>query len=205
MITCKEDLIGTEFKVTCKEEADLLKSKCELLGIEHATWSSCSYTGGVMRGIISKNLDTYHSRKLLFTVVQEGDDSMPEFRSLRFVDIKELSKQKPTKFVKVEESIFDLREEFERGELYFRWLGNGEQGSGGVGYDKIDDINMLLVRWEEKRVYRKVEIDWRDEVKKLGGSAIFHDDGDLFLILDSDCDRFVSMCHKVAELTDKPE
>jgi hypothetical protein len=208
MITCKEDLIGTEFKITCKEEANLLKSKCELFGIEHATWSCCNYSDGVMRGIIGKDLDTYHSCKLLFTSREEGACSMPEFRSLRFVDIKELSKPKPTKFVKVEESIFDLKEEFDSGELYFRWLGNGEQGSGGVGYDQIDDINMLLVRWEEKRVYRQVEIDWRSELREaleltshrpLGTGSVRVGDSDL-----TD-DEFISLCHKVAELTDKPE
>ena len=128
-----------------------------------------------------------------------------EFRSLRFVDIKELSKPKPTKFVKVEESIFDLKEEFEGGELYFLHA---------FGYDQIDDINMLLVRWEEKRVYRQVEIDWRDELVSFVDSCEC-----LNLDVHLRCfdkipavpyevalhNEFIALCHKVAELTDKPE
>ncbi|CAM0040610.1 hypothetical protein VPHK435_0016 [Vibrio phage K435] len=155
MITCKEDLIGTEFKVTCKEEADLLKEKCKSLGIEHATWSSCNYTDGVMRGVIGKDLGTYHSCKLLFTDKPEDSDSMDEFKSLRFVDTKDLVKSTPTKFVKVEESIFDLKDELERGELYYY--------QGGE-YFKITDTRQLAVHAHYKSAYRKVEIDWRDEV-----------------------------------------
>lgn len=199
MITCKEDLIGTEFKVTCKEEADLLKSKCELLGIEHATWSSCNYSDGVMRGIIGKDLDTYHSCKLLFTGRSEGACSMPEFRSLRFVDINELSKPKQTKFVKVEESIFDLKEEFEKGELY--------AVNGREKHFVINNEGWLTNAKSNGNVYRKVEIDWRDEVKSKYSLTDFRnlDDEGCINLGDWTPDGFIKLCHFVAELTDKPE
>lgn len=69
------------------------------------------------------------------------------------------------KYVPVEvESIFDLREMFEKGELYFRWLGNPEKGSGGVGYDQITNENMLICRYEEGRLLVREEVSWQDEV-----------------------------------------
>lgn len=80
-------------------------------------------------------------------------------------DIKEQPKRVKVDYVKVEDSIFDLRPYFEAGELYFRWLGNGEEGSGGVGYDKITTESMLLCRYEEGRLLRRIEteITERDE------------------------------------------
>ncbi|AUS00753.1 hypothetical protein NVP1278O_18 [Vibrio phage 1.278.O._10N.286.54.E8] len=208
MITCKEDLIGTEFKVTCKEEASLLKEKCKSLGIEHATWRSCSYTGGVMRGVVAKDLGTYHSCKLLFTDKPEDSDSMDEFKSLRFVDIKELKpKPTPTKFVKVEESIFDLKGEFERGELY---------SSDCEGhYTQLKCEKKLYLAAHQYSVYRQVEIDWSDELDSyLDSISSLDSNFDEKVTLDfskskfayslSD-DEFVAACHLVASLTEKPE
>lgn len=65
----------------------------------------------------------------------------------------------PTKtyrYEKVTDSIFDLKEEFERGELYFAWVGNS------VGYEKITDEKMLLCRYEEKRILRRIEVTERE-------------------------------------------
>ena len=108
------------------------------------------------------------------------------------------STTKPTKFVKVEESIFDLRGEFERGELYFsEW---GEEKT----FAKIKKEHRLMNNLNSGNVYRQVEIDWRDEVKRLDKSAIFHDSGDLFLIIDTNSNDFISMCHEIASLTEKP-
>ncbi len=210
MITCKEDLIGTEFKVTCKEEADLLKEKCKSLGIEHATWSSCSYTGGVMRGVIAKDLGTYHSCKLLFTDKLEDSDSMDEFKSLRFVDIKDL-KPTPTKFVKVEEPIFDLKAEFENGELY---------SSNCEGhYTQLKCEKKLYLAAHQDSVYRKVEINWTDELdefltaKKFDGASVNNLDisgindslGTVSANMELRFNDFIEMCHLVASLTEKPE
>lgn len=206
MITCKEDLIGTEFKVTCKEEADLLKEKCKSLGIEHATWSSCSYTGGVMRGLVGKDLGTPHSCKLLFTGRSECDDSMDEFRALRLAGIKDL-KPKQTKFVKVEESIFDLKGEFERGELFTKL---------GDTYIPLSDCEKAFASsLLASSIYRQVEIDWLDELDSYLDSmsspdSIFDETVTLefskskFAYNMSD-NEFVSACHLVASLTEKPE
>ncbi|CAH9015075.1 conserved hypothetical protein [Vibrio phage 466E53-1] len=199
MITCKEDLIGTEFKITCKEEADLLKEKCESLGVKHATWSSCNYTGGIMRGVIAKDLGTYHSCKLLFTDKPENSYSMDEFKSLRLVDIKDLVKSTPTKFVKVEESIFDLKEEFERGELY--------AVNGREKHFVINNEGWLTNAKSNGNVYRQVKVDWRDEVNKAYGAVELPsgERGKLYMGESWDEQEFIKFCHLVASLTEKPE
>lgn len=102
----------------------------------------------------------------------------------------------PTKFVKVEEPIFDLKSEFERGELYL----SDCEGH----YTQLKCEKKLYLAAHQDSVHRKVEIDWRDEVRKLDESAIFHDGGNLFLIIDSNSNDFVSMCHEIASLTEKP-
>lgn len=80
-------------------------------------------------------------------------------------EVSETSAAQNYKYTPVEvESIFDLREMFEKGELYFRWLGNPEKGSGGVGYDQITNENMLIYRYEEGRLLTRKEISWQDEV-----------------------------------------
>ena len=70
--------------------------------------------------------------------------------------------EKTYRYEKVTDSIFDLKEEFERGELYFAWLGNPEPVSNSVGYDKITDEKMLLCRYEEKRILRRIEVTERE-------------------------------------------
>ena len=63
---------------------------------------------------------------------------------------------KTYRYEKVTDSIFDLKAEFECGELYFAWVGNS------VGYDKITDEKMLLCRYEEKRILRRIEVTERE-------------------------------------------
>ena len=75
---------------------------------------------------------------------------------------KEALCEKTYRYEKVTDSIFDLKEEFERGELYFAWLGNHEPGSNSVGYDQITDEKMLLCRYEEKRLLRRIEVTERE-------------------------------------------
>ncbi len=91
------------------------------------------------------NLETYNS-------IVEGDDTT---FILRAAALQEKKPRTKVEYVKVTDSIFDLRPDFEAGELYFRWLGNSEQGSGGVGYDKITTESMLLCRYEEGRLLRR--------------------------------------------------
>lgn len=187
MITCKEDLHNTWIKNDKGELRDLYISLAKSFGIIDETchgglpfigifseWEGCEVVGNT-----SELLFDQESRKQL--------------------TIKDLKKEKPTptKFVKVEESIFDLKGEFERGELY---------SSNCEGhYTQLKYKKSFYLAAHQDSIYRKVEIDWRDEVKKLDKSAIFHDDGDLFLIIDSNSNDFISMCHEIASLTEKPE
>ena len=117
---------------------------------------------------------------------------------LRAAALEEKPKRVKVSYVKVEDSIFDLRPDFEDGELF--------QAMNNESYQVITGELKLAELLSYGLVCRKVEteIDWRDEVKRLDESAIFHDDGDLFLIIDSKSDDFISMCHDVASLTEKP-
>tara|TARA_R110002020_G_scaffold1840_2_gene8424 strand:- start:240 stop:560 length:321 start_codon:yes stop_codon:yes gene_type:complete len=102
-------------------------------------------------------------------------------------------------YVKVEESIFDLKEELEKGELYFY--------QGGE-YFSITDENQLCCHIKHNSVYRQFEIDWASELREvleltshrpLGTGSVRVGGSDL-----TD-DEFILLCHRVAELTDKPE
>ncbi|AUR81342.1 hypothetical protein NVP1003O_67 [Vibrio phage 1.003.O._10N.286.48.A2] len=80
-------------------------------------------------------------------------------------------KPKPTKFVKVEEFIFDLEEEFERGKLYFEGAAVAAI-SGGVflsndEYVKINSKESLCEHYVNGNVYRQVEVDWIESVTVL--------------------------------------
>ncbi len=98
MINKKEDLYGTEFAITNKEEAQALQDLCDSLGIEPGDWSGCQYTGGAMRGLVSFDIGTAHSCKLVFTSKLPDTDTMEEFKLLRKADISEILKeQKRTK------------------------------------------------------------------------------------------------------------
>lgn len=95
----------------------------------------------------------------------------PDYVELTLGDFEEVGDEvdedTPTKYkytpIEVE-SIFDLRNMFEDGELYFRWLGNPEKGSGGVGYDRITDEKMLICRYEEGKLLTREKVTWQDEV-----------------------------------------
>ncbi len=118
-----------------------------------------------------------------------------------FVMIEKSSKEKPTKFVKVEESIFDLKEEFEKGELYV----NDYEGH----YAQLKSEKELACSVLGDLVYLKVAIDWRDEaaemVKGLGIPYSCNGAGHIMGVSWDDENEFIALCHKVAELTDKPE
>lgn len=92
-------------------------------------------------------------------IVYDGKTNNPFIGSrveIKLSDLKQ-EKQKPTKFVKIKESIFDLKEEFEMGELY-------EKGSG---YTKLISESDFAFACRENAVYRKVEIDWIESVTVL--------------------------------------
>lgn len=98
-----------------------------------------------------------------------GVDRDPSMNKSRYVlKAKALEETKTYRYEKVADSIFDLKEEFERGELYFAWP---EPGSNSVGYDKITEEKMLLCRYEEKRLLRRIEVTERKLFIEQGQSV----------------------------------
>lgn len=69
-------------------------------------------------------------------------------------------KRTRTEYEKVTESIFDLRDEFERGELYF------SEWSKGEVFVQIKTEALLLGNIQADNLYRRVEkeIDWHSEL-----------------------------------------
>lgn len=195
MITCKEDLHNTWIKNDKGELRDLYISVAASFGIKNETcmgglkfigifseWGGCGFVGNT-----SELLFDQESRKQL--------------------TIKDLKKEKPesTKFVKVEESIFDLKGEFERGELY---------SSDCEGhYTQIKCEKKFYLAAYKDSIYRKVEIDWRDELVSFVDSCEC-----LNLDVHLRCfdktpsvpyetvlhNEFIALCHKVSSLTEKP-
>ncbi|AUR87856.1 hypothetical protein NVP1105O_13 [Vibrio phage 1.105.O._10N.286.49.B4] len=188
MITCKEDLINTYVKTDGEELVRLYLEKCKEFGF---TWFS-----GADISSYKPNGSAVGLNKDITLSVTNGSLDYFDDENCRELTLSDL-KPTPTKFVKVEESIFDLKGEFERSELY---------SSDCEGhYTQLKCEKKLYLAAHQDSVYRQVEIDWRDEVRKLDESAIFHDGGNLFLIIDSNSNDFVSMCHEIASLTEKPE
>ncbi|WWO62300.1 hypothetical protein [Vibrio phage vB_VcM_SY] len=198
MITRKEDLHNTWIKNDRGELRDLYISVAKSFGINDETctgglefigifseWGGCGFVGNS-----SKLLLDQESRKQL--------------------TIQDLKKEKPTptKFVKVEESIFDLKAEFERGELY-------QKPEFARDYSAVSNAQALAGALNGGFCYRQVEIDWRDEVVKFLNDDNIGDSGPIKGSLkgemsDIDWDYFaesdfIEMCHIVASLTEKPE
>ncbi len=191
MITCKEDLHNTWIKNDKGELRDLYISIAASFGIKNeilmsglpfigifSEWGGCGFVGNT-----SELLFDQESRKQL--------------------TIKDLKKEKPkpTKFVKVEESIFDLKEEFEKGELYVSTC----EGH----YTQILGENGLFLAAFNNSIYRQVEIDWRESVVSIaprgyGVSAW----GEVDLRIDGSYskEQALILANAIIEsLTDKPE
>ncbi|CAM0051559.1 hypothetical protein VPHF89G1_0002 [Vibrio phage F89 g1] len=188
MITCKEDLIDTYVKNTPELRREFLS-----FAVKFGLIDSKSKIGESSEdAVVAYWSDATGEGPGVGCWFAYADQIKEECRELTLSDLKPT----PTKFVKVEESIFDLKGEFERGELY---------SSNCEGhYTQLKYKKSLYLAAHQDLVYRKVEIDWRDEVKKLDSHAIFHDDGDLYFIIDSNSNDFISMCHEIASLTENP-
>lgn len=195
MITCKEDLMNTYVKNTPELRRGFL-SLAVKFGLIDSKSKVCESSEDAM---VAYWQNVTGDNPTVGCWLAYAYQIKEECRELTISDLEST----PTKFVKVEESIFDLKGEFERGELFTKkaW---GE-------YVLIKEDTHLASLYEMQShenskigIYRQVEIDWRDEVKKLNKSAIFHDDGDLFLVIDSNSSDFISMCHEIASLTEKP-
>ncbi|AOQ26676.1 hypothetical protein [Vibrio phage 2E1] len=184
MITCKEDLINTyivkgddaltkAYISACKEYVDVYALQCD-------RWP--------------EDRHLYFSSKCKH--IQSGECDTSKYKEITLKDLK----SKPTKFVKVEGSIFDLKEEFERGELY--------SSDCDGHYTQLKCEKKLYLAAHQDSVHRKVEIDWRDEVnsyflktKVLGVDCTIEESIETNFYND----EFISLCHLVASLTEKPE
>ena len=149
MITCKEDLFDTYIKNDFGKLRDLYVSACNEFGIEK--FIDCKLDLDVI-AVFSCNSGVSDPWELIDI---NREDEISEMTELT---LKDLAKPTPTKFVKVEESIFDLKEEFERGELY---------SSDCEGhYTQLKCEKKLYLAAHQDSVYQQVEIDWTDEVVK---------------------------------------
>ncbi|AUR94880.1 hypothetical protein NVP1199A_14 [Vibrio phage 1.199.A._10N.286.55.C10] len=203
MITCKEDLIGTYILNDRGELREMYIKKALEFGL--SVNSACLTT----------------SSDLIFTKSQSADFGMVDhaltieylkrtYGAQREATLMDL-KPTPTKFVKVEESIFDLKEEFERGELY---------SSDCEGhYTQLKCEKKLYLAAHQDSVYRQVEINWTDELgsflakKAFDGASVNNLDisdlndnlGTVSASMELRFNDFIEMCHLVASLTEKPE
>jgi hypothetical protein len=148
MITCKEDLIGTyvdgrDIKLGNEYQKLLFKFGVKWLHFDDQEVRTAS---GMTNHFCFNGEFLSWSRK-------EPADINYE-KKLTLKDLK----PKPTKFVKVEESIFGLKEEFESGELYRVYVHHGDNPMYGV----IDSEFSLIQAADRSNVYRQVETTERD-------------------------------------------
>ncbi len=133
--------------------------------------------------------------------VDVGYEDLPDLVDSILRSKKESAKPKPTKFVKVEESIFDLKEEFDGGELYVSTC----EGH----YTQILGEKGLFLAAFNNSIYRQVEIDWRESVVSIaprgyGVSAL----GEVDIRIDGayNKEQVLILANAIIEsLTDKPE
>lgn len=138
MITCKEDLQNTYVKNDNGELANC--------------YISASKRFGFSQLIVNKESASY------FVCGDEtigGRTTSDCFDNLKQLKLSDFKPQKPTRteYVKVTESIFDLKEEFEKGRLFHNEC-------------VIRSATALAECYTKDNIYRRIEkeVDWRDEV-----------------------------------------
>lgn len=158
-ITCKEDLLNTYIKNDNDELLDLFISKMKEFGIKSCDDPDFEYLRGGNKPFIFCSTQFSGCGQ-----AEWGRCGCSKYRRLTLDDFKPASPKTKPVYTPVTESIFDLKEDFEAGNLYFRWFGNPES-EDSVGYDQITDENMLFSRYEEKRLLRKTEkpVEWFEE------------------------------------------
>lgn len=188
MITCKEDLLKT-YVVNDGEIRSLYVGLCNKFGIECESNSNAS--GAV--DVTNADYIEVYAGICFYTNTPSKESS----RELTIDDLKE--KTKPTKFVKVEGSIFDLKEEFEKGELYRVYAHHGDNPMHGA----IDSEFSLIQAADRSNIYRKVEITERDlfiDMIEQAGAELLSDGEWSFACLAA---SVFDSGH--IKLTDKPE
>ena len=106
-------------------------------------------------------------------------------------------------WVKVTDSIFDLRADFECKELFYKWDGN---------YSLVHDEAELLYSYKEKRLYRRIEneVTWQEEATKFIDNAEYLGRKDRLSVAfmystGGDSEQYdaelIKLCHLVASRT----
>lgn len=114
-------------------------------------------------------VEDVHNEDFANTMNSEDTDGRDRERYVLRASALEKPKRTRTEYEKVTESIFDLRDEFERGELY----------ADDKGIVRIQGFAHLGGSCQVGTIYRKVEkeIDWRDEVCDHFGDCQWFDGG----------------------------
>lgn len=98
----------------------------------------------------------------------EIDNTPQQVRSLSSSATTKLATKVPTKvdYLLVEDSIFDLQDDFEKGVLYYR---SNKQTKPPYQYEKIKTLHVLCncASFSNPNIYRRIEkeVDWREELK----------------------------------------
>ena len=114
---------------------------------------------------------------------------------LRAAALEEKPKRVEVSYVKVGApcDFFDLKHEFRKEQLFFK----NEIGK----HETATTLVELVAAFDGLNLYRKVEteIDWRDELEnhRYVLNAPYYS-------MRNHPDRFIAMCHAVAEMTDRP-
>lgn len=183
MIKCKEDLYGTYVLLSDKEAAEIYVGLINKFGISEIKLIECNREDAIevhkadwCASGWGASFTKANSRGL-----DEGS------KRLTLSDIKPRTR---TEFVKVTESIFDLRDEFERGELYCKFEHARE-------YTQITNAQTLSQALHRGYCYRLVEkeIDWRDESHGyLANKTGFHWSTPIAEVINDESDCFLELC-----------
>lgn len=156
MIKCKEDLINTYVKNTPELRREFLS-----LAVKFGLIDSKSDIGqSSEESVVAYWHNVTGDNPMVGCWFVYADQIKEECRELTLSDLKPRTR---TEYEKVTESIFDLRDEFERGELYF------QQGGEYLPYKLEAEFAHGFMH---DRIYRKVEkeIDERQEfVERASG------------------------------------
>lgn len=184
MITCKEELLNTYIINDKSSLRDAYLGKLKEFGFE---WYFQSKTPK------QHHLDAFEILVNEDNKIDWNDkvsDGMKSRKQLTLSDFK------PTRaeYVKVTDSIFDLKAEFDAGELYHEIIGSSELAV-------IDDEPGLIYELQHGNVYRKVEheITWQDELERLYPVNAINDHVSFKRLITDE--QFIEMCHKVYHLT----
>lgn len=191
MINKKEDLINTYIENDHGELRDLYINKAVELGFAH-------------QGYRDKKVDWYNLR---FVGICSGwcserlgqadyVDEMIKRLKCRKLILSDLKPRTRTECEKATESIFDLRDEFERGELYWWYESDCKDKSEFVEIRSEYDLSTYFAKGN---IFKRVEkeIDWRVDAdnyflktKYLGIDCTIEE-----AITRSDyCDEFLELC-----------